>query len=127
MFVGMGDERRRARAVAAALMVCAFCYTAGCKDEPEPGEGASAPKAERIVDVGFLVEACVGAGIGEEACKCVGEEAKRDLGAALVDKMRAAPADDDPALEGYYSGAEIRTVMAWVRTSSDACGIEDGR
>lgn len=92
---------------------------------PTTAEPAAPDKAEaEPIDVDFLVKACVETGFSDESCSCVGNEAKAILGKEIVDKMRKAPADDDPALDGYYKGTEISKIMELVEAGSEKCGVE---
>lgn len=76
-------------------------------------------------DVAFLVAACEASGLPAARCSCAGDRARTALGAELVAKMKEAPADDDPALESYYSGQDVRRIMAWVDDASSECGLEE--
>jgi len=104
----------------------------GCKGDAPKGKSpppsteapTEAPPGE-VADVAFLIEACTTAGLPAAQCECAGEKAQTDLGAKLVSKMSKAPGDEDPTLDGYYTGGELQQVMVWVETSSSACGFEE--
>ena len=107
----------------------AGCSEKTAKKTPSASAGAqdvapaSEPSADVPADVAFLIAACEDSGLPTEACACVGNSAKTALKGELLAKMAKAPADDAPALENYYAGAEIQTIMAWVESSSSECGI----
>lgn len=77
------------------------------------------------VDVAFLVDPCTESGIPADQCACAGDKAQTMIGAELLGKMAAAPADDDPALESYYSPSEMQRIVTWVEDAAKACGIEE--
>lgn len=77
------------------------------------------------IDVSFLVEPCVDSGESEEKCRCAGEEAKTIIGPKILAKMSKAPADDDPAIQKYYSVLEMQQIMNWVNDAGVKCGIEE--
>lgn len=77
------------------------------------------------VDVSFLVDPCVDSGEAEEKCRCAGEEAKTIIGPKILEKMSKAPADDDPAIQKYYSILEMQQIMNWVNDAGVKCGIEE--
>jgi hypothetical protein len=110
-----------------SLVICACSCSSDkpkSKGEPSVTSPSEVEKEDTPIDVGFLVEACAESGFSAESCQCVGDEARTILGKSIVDKMRSAPADEDPALEGYYEGAEIAKIMELVEASTKKCGVE---
>lgn len=103
--------------VAAVLAACG-----GGGDQPA---GAAEGSSGESADVAFLVESCEASDFSAEACRCLGEQAQSRLEEELIEKLRQAPAEDDPAIEGYYSGEEIRRVVTFIQAASQACGVEE--
>jgi hypothetical protein len=97
--------------------------------EDKPARGEDKPKTETpdlaSMDLSFLVDPCIESGVPAEKCRCSGEEAKTIIGAELLHKMSKAPADDDPAIQKYYSVFEMQQIMNWVNDAGAKCGIEE--
>ncbi len=98
-------------------------------DGEKPSTGEDKPKTETpdlaSMDLSFLVDPCIESGVPAEKCRCAGEEAKTIIGAEILHKMSKAPADDDPAIQKYYSVFEMQQIMNWVNDAGVKCGIEE--
>ena len=101
----------------------------GAESGEKPSEKGDKPTTETpdlaSMDVSFLVDPCVDSGESAEKCRCAGEEAKTIIGPKILEKMSKAPADDDPAIQKYYSVLEMQQIMNWVNEAGVKCGIEE--
>ncbi len=95
-----------------------------CSSGPPPEARPADQPPSSQADASAFYDACLQGGLSEQACRCAQREAVPGLGAPLLEKMAAAPADDDPKLAEYYTGEEVQRIMSWVDATSEACDVE---
>lgn len=112
---------------AGAIALAAFIVVAAGCGSPNSSESDPRPtRSEAEADVSFLIEGCLETGFHQDGCQCLGDRARRELAPELIDKIREAPDDDDlEAVEEYYSGTEVQTIVSFLQATSEECEIEE--